>query len=183
MRGGRGGSRDNFRGGNRGNKFQGNGGRGNDRSRYDDGNGIQTVECGLYDGMCEGNPIFKLNTRDKSVPFTGTFIYDSKKNKIGTVKDVFGPLDKVYFSMEVNSPSVTSSLKEGSKVYAPADRLKSEEFFLSDQNSRRGGRGGKRGGGGPRGRRGGGGQRGGGRGGNRGGGRDSGRGGNRGRRF
>ena len=51
MRGGRGGSRDNFRGGNRGNKFQGNGGRGNDRSRYDDGNGIQTVECGLYDGF------------------------------------------------------------------------------------------------------------------------------------
>lgn len=187
MRGARGGSRDNFRGGNnRNNRFQGSGGRGgSDRSKYDDGNAVKTVECGIYDGACEGLALFRLTTRDKSVPLNGSFVYDSAKNKIGTIKDVFGPLDKVCFSVELANPA--TALAEGARVYAPAERLKSEAFYLSDQNSRRGGKRGGRGGnrGGSRGGRGGrgGGGRGGNRGGAGGGNRGGNRGGGRGRRF
>ncbi|KAH0794995.1 putative H/ACA ribonucleoprotein complex subunit 1-like protein 1 [Histomonas meleagridis] len=159
-RGNRGGSNQSNRGGNRNNS----GNRGGNR----DESNVQTAECGTFVGLCEGNAIFQLSTKDRAVPFTKTFLYDAKKNKVGEIKDVFGPLDKVQFVMEPINPSFVNTLKEGSKIYAPADRLRPESFFLSDQNARRGGgRGGKKGGGNRGGNRGGG--RGGNRGGNRGG--------------
>jgi hypothetical protein len=48
----------------------------------------------------------------------------------------------VYFSFEPSDASFLSKLHEGDKIFAPADRLKPEAFFLSDgPPARRGGRG------------------------------------------
>ena len=133
-----------------------NGGRGNFGRRGDrDDSNVKTVECGSFVKLCQGDAIFKISTADNTIPFTKTFLYDSKKNKVGTVKDVFGPLDDVSFVLQANDPNFAKNLKVGDKIYAPEDRLRNEEFFCADQNSRKG-KGGKRGGGaGGRGRRGG----------------------------
>ena len=152
-----------------GNRGRGGGNRQGGYRRNDDDANVQTQECGIYDSICNGTPIFKLCTSDNVVPLTQTFLYDSNNNKLGKIKDVFGPLDNVYFQMEPNE-GVLQSIKAGTKVYAPVNRCKPQAFYLEDQQPKRGGGGGGRGGGrGGRGGRGGGG-RGGGAGGRGGGG-------------
>lgn len=158
---------------------QGGGGR-----RFEDDSNVQTVECGTFDSRCGESAIFKLSTSDGVVPLTQTFLYDDKKNKIGKIKDVFGPMDKVYFEMGPldDKSSIPQNLKEGSKVYAPENRLHPPSFYTDDQPKRGGGGRGGRGGGGRGGRGGGGrGGRGGGGRGGRGGGGGRGGFGNRGR--
>ena len=117
------------------------------------------VEIGKFSYLCRDTAVYKLTS--KEVPLTQTFLFDSKNNKLGKIADVFGPLDNVFFNLEPNEKSFLNSLKEGDKIYAPNDRLRSESFFLDDSTGKKP-RGGSRGG------RGG---RGGNRGGNRGGGR------------
>lgn len=162
-RGGRGGG-----GGQGGNRGRGGGNRQGNYRRNDDDANVQTQECGIFDYLCNGSAVFKLCSADKVVPLTQTFLYDSNNNKIGKIKDVFGPMDNVYFEMEPNE-GVLQNMKAGTKVYAPVNRLHPQSFYTDEQQPKRGGgRGGGRGGrgGGGRGGRGGGG---GGRGGFRGG--------------
>lgn len=174
--GNRGGGNFNRGGGNRG----GGGGGGNrgrqeyGNKRFDDDQNLQTVECGTFDYVCNGNAIFKLSNPDKKVPLTKTFLYDSNQNKIGLIKDVFGPMDNVYFEMEPNE-GILDTLKPGYKVFAPIKRINPASFYTEDQQPRRRGGGGGRGGrgGGGRGGRGGGNRCG--RGGRGGGGRGRGR--------
>ena len=173
MRGrGRGGNDRGGRGGRGGNDRGGRGGNFRDEG--------EVIEVGTFDHLhLDSAAVFRLSSADKLVPLTKTFVYNEKKEKVGTIKDVFGPLDDVYLLVEPNDQSYLKSLKEGTKLFAPKNRMKAEDFFVEANQPKRGGGGGKkRGGGGGRGGRGGGGGRGGsgGRGG-RGGGARGGRGG------
>ena len=149
-RGGRGGF-----GGGRGGNFGGRGGRGGDRGGRGFDNG-PTKEVGKFVYLANDTAVYKLSSADKSVPLTQTFLFDAQSTKVGKVGDVFGPLTDVYFNCVPEDKNFLKGLKEGDKIFAPQDRMKSESFFLEDQPKRGGGgRGGARGGHGGRGGRGG----------------------------
>jgi RNA-binding protein involved in rRNA processing len=50
------------------------------------------------------------------VPDTGNSVFDSKKNKIGTVKRIFGPVDEPYISITLDKGVSFEGLK-GKEVY------------------------------------------------------------------
>jgi H/ACA ribonucleoprotein complex subunit 1 len=100
--------------------------------------------------------VYRLTSEHGIVPLTQTFLFDACGQQVGRVKDVFGPMGDVYFSMEPDNPELLQALNEGDKVFAPRDRLRSEDFFLNDapmgrrggsrgRGPRGGGRGGARG--------------------------------------
>jgi H/ACA ribonucleoprotein complex subunit 1 len=151
------------RGGDRGGRggFE-RGGRGG-RPGYDrDDSSPANVEAGQFVRIVEGAAVYRLTSAGGVVPLTQTFLFDARSRRVGRVKDVFGPLGEVYFSMEPGDGAPLGEPRPGDKVFAPADRLRAEAFFLADAPPR--GRGGGRGGRGARGGlgpRGGGGDRGG----------------------
>ena len=126
-----------FRGGSRGGSHGG-------RQDYGRSSG-QNVECGTFLYLCEDKAVFKLSTSDKLVPPTKTYLFDAQGNKLGIVDDVFGPTTDVKFTLAADSQNTIQKFKENDKIYAPQERLKTESFFASTQNQRRGGRGGGRG--------------------------------------
>ena len=162
MRGGRGGFNKNAGGRGGGNRGGFGGGRGGG-GRFDKGgrnfdNGNQ-VEVGTFHHLANGTAVYALSTKDGHVPLTQTFLFNDRKEKVGKIGDVYGPLTEVYFNCVPEDEKFLNGLKEGDKIYAPEDRLKPESFFVDDApKPRGGGRGGARGGrgGGGRGGRGGG---------------------------
>ena len=88
-------------------------------------------------------------------------IYLENKSKIGKVEEVFGPINKVYFTVKTDSGINATSFKENDKFYIGTEKLLPLSRFLNEGKSsgpRPGGRGGGgRGGGrgGPGGRAGG----------------------------
>jgi H/ACA ribonucleoprotein complex subunit 1 len=98
------------------------------------------------------------------VPYFNAGIYLENKAKIGKVEEVFGPVNKIYFTIKPDNGVNPSSFKSDDRVFIGTDKLLPLSRFTNESKSGGGGRGGGRGGGGRGGGRGSFGGRGGGRG-------------------
>ncbi|KYR01409.1 Gar1 family protein [Tieghemostelium lacteum] len=192
------------RGGNsRGGYNNGGGSRGGynngggDRGGYGDRDFGQTIEVGIFTHICEKQIVVELTHQD--VPKFNSKALFSNSQPIGSIDEIFGPVNKIYFSVKLEAGVQAESFKKGDKIYIGSNNLLNKKQFLSEPKAKpkvpktkgdrggrggarggsRGGRGGPRGGGGRGGARGGGNSFGGGRGGGNsfGGGRGGGRGG------
>ncbi len=97
------------------------------------------------------------------IPYFNAGIYLENKAKIGKVEEVFGPINKVYFTVKPDNGVNAASFKADDRFYIGSDKLLPLSRFTNESK----GGGGGRGRGGPGGRgggRGGPGGRGGGRG-------------------
>ncbi|KAN0053372.1 hypothetical protein ACTA71_009822 [Dictyostelium dimigraforme] len=198
-RGGRGGGRGGFGGGDRGGRGGFGGGRGGGRGGFGGGDrdrsyaSGENIEIGVFSHVCEEQIVCKL-TATEQVPKFNCKVLSSSKNTIGSVDEIFGPINKVFFSVKLDSGVQATSFKENDKIYVDSNSVLPIKIFLEEpkpvakvpktpgaggarggRGGARGGRGGSRGGfgggrGGSRGGFGGGASRGGSRGG-RGGGR------------
>ena len=76
------------------------------------------------------------------VPYFNAGIYLENKSKVGKVEEVFGPINKVYFTIKTDTGVNASSFKADDKVYIGTDKLLPMSRFTNEQKST-GGRGGK----------------------------------------
>ena len=98
------------------------------------------------------------------IPYFNAGIYLENKSKIGKVEEVFGPVNKVYFTIKTDPGVQASSFKQGDNVFIGTDKLLPLSRFTNDSKpsgrgagrGAPGGRGGRGGGRGPPGRGGGG---------------------------
>jgi H/ACA ribonucleoprotein complex subunit 1 len=110
------------------------------------------------------------------IPYFNAGIYLENKSKIGKVEEVFGPINKVYFTIKPDSGVKASSFEPEDKVFIGTDKLLPLSRFTNEGakksgGGKGGGKGGKGGGRGGKGGKGGGKGKGfGGRGGGKGGG-------------
>lgn len=129
-----------------------------------------SAELGQVMHDAEGEIVCRLT--HVMIPYFNAGIYLENKAKIGKVEEVFGPVNKVYFTIKTDPGVNATSFKKGDNVFIGTDKLLPLSRFTNESKTgggggRTGGRGGGRGG--P--------SRGGGRGGpSRGGGRGGGRG-------
>ena len=161
---GRGGGRGPPTRGGPGGRGGGRGGRGG-RGFVDEGPPSEICEAGTFMHSAEGEMVIKLT--NAMIPYFNAGIYLDNKSKIGKVEEVFGPINKVYFTIKPDPGITSKSFKVDDKVFIGTDKLMPLTRFTQPQKSS-GGRGGG-GRGGPPGR-------GGGRGAGRGAGRSPGRG-------
>lgn len=89
------------------------------------------------------------------IPYFNAGIYLQNKAKIGKVEEVFGPVNKVYFTIKPDSGVHAASFKADDKVFIGTDKLLPLSRFTNEAKGS-GGRGGGRGAGGRSGGRGGG---------------------------
>jgi H/ACA ribonucleoprotein complex subunit 1 len=109
----------------------------------------------------EGEMVCRLT--NSMIPYFNAGIYLENKSKVGKVEEVFGPVNKVYFTIKPDGGVVASSFQPDDRFFIGTDKLLSKERFTNEKSAKSvGGRGGGRGGGGR------GAPRGGGRGGGRG---------------
>ncbi|MCL2148571.1 MAG: hypothetical protein FWH47_04465 [Methanomassiliicoccaceae archaeon] len=69
---------------------------------------------GIVDRAGDGGFAVVIGTKD--VPDVGERVFDSKKNKIGTVKRIFGPIEEPFITVAVDDPAVLKGLT-GKEVY------------------------------------------------------------------
>ncbi|MDL2246350.1 Gar1/Naf1 family protein [Methanobrevibacter sp. OttesenSCG-928-K11] len=69
----------------------------------------------------------KLIARSDETPFTGAIVYDSNKNKIGKINNIFGPTKHPYVSINLFRSSKTDEIK---KNYG-------EKLFVSKHNKKK----------------------------------------------
>lgn len=144
-RGGRGGGRDSGRGG-RGFGGGGRGGRGGGRG-MDEGPPAEVCEIGVLLHSAEGEMVCRLT--HTMIPYFNAGIYLQNKSKVGKVEEVFGPINKVYFTIKPDTGVNPSSFKAEDKFFIGTDKLLPLARFL---NEGKGGGGGGRGAGGRGGR-------------------------------
>lgn len=139
----------------------GPGGRGGGRGgpRFDEGPPAEVVEVGSFMHSAENEMVCRLT--NAMIPYFNAGIYLENKAKIGKVEEVFGPVNKVYFTIKPDPGVNASSFKAEDKVYIGTDKLLPLSRFTQESKGGGGGRGrggpGGRGGGrGPPGGRGGG---------------------------
>ena len=142
FRGGRGGGggrggRDGGRGGGRGDGGRGRGGGGRG---FDEGPPAEICEVGSFLHGVEGEMVCRLT--NAMVPYFNAGIYLENKSKVGKVEEVFGPINKVYFTIKTDTGVNASSFKADDKVYIGTDKLLPMSRFTNEQKSS-GGRGGK----------------------------------------
>ena len=124
----------------------------------DEGPPAEICEAGTFLHSAEGEMVVKLT--NAMIPYFNAGIYLENKSKIGKVEEVFGPINKVYFTIKPDTGVNAKSFKVDDKVYIGTDKLMPLSRFTAPQ------KGGGRGSGGGRGAgRGAAGGRGGGRGG------------------
>ena len=80
------------------------------------------------------------------IPYFNAGIYLENKAKIGKVEEVFGPINKVYFTIKPDNGVNAKSFKADDKVYIGTDKLLPISRFLNEGKKPSGGRGGGRGG-------------------------------------
>ncbi|KAG2311742.1 hypothetical protein Bca4012_026215 [Brassica carinata] len=119
--GGRGGG-GRFGGGNReGGRFGGGGWR-------DEGPPSQVVEVATFVHACEGETVTKL-CQEKTPRFNAP-IYLQNKTQIGSVDEIFGPINESLFSIKMMEGIVAASYAEGDKFYIDPLRLLPLARFL-----------------------------------------------------
>lgn len=120
-----------------------------------------TLEVGQFIHSAENEMVCRLT--NAMIPYFNAGIYLENKAKIGKVEEVFGPINKVYFTVKPDNGVNAASFKADDRFYIGSDKLLPLSRFTNESK----GGGGGRGRGGPGGRgggRGGPGGRGGGRG-------------------
>jgi H/ACA ribonucleoprotein complex subunit 1 len=102
---------------------------------------------------CEGELVCRLT--NTMIPYFNAGIFLENKTKIGKVEEVFGPVNKVYFTVKPDSGVLATSFKVQDKVYIGSDKLLPLSRFTNEGKPKggggrgaAGGRGGGRGGGG-----------------------------------
>lgn len=80
------------------------------------------------------------------IPYFNAGIYLENKSKIGKVEEVFGPVNKVYFTIKPDSGVLGTSFQVDDKVYIGTDKLLPLSRFTNESKGGGGrGRGGGRG--------------------------------------
>ncbi|MCL2032252.1 MAG: hypothetical protein FWG96_03165 [Methanomassiliicoccaceae archaeon] len=69
---------------------------------------------GIADGAADNGIVIVIGTKD--IPDIGNPVFDSKKNKIGTVKRIFGPIEEPFITVAADDAVVLSGLK-GKELY------------------------------------------------------------------
>lgn len=106
------------------------------------------VVVGAYLHAAEGELVCKLT--NSMIPYFNAGIYLENKSKIGKVEEVFGPVNKVYFTIKPDAGVKATSFKPDDKVYIGSDKLLPLSRF-TNEGKPKGGGGGRGGGGGGRG--------------------------------
>lgn len=149
MRGGR-----SFGGGGRGAPGgRGGFGAGRGRGRSDEGPPAEVTELGSFLHDAEGEMVCRLT--NAMIPYFNAGVYLENKTKIGKVEEVFGPINRVYFSIKPDSGVLATSFKANDVVYIGTDKLLPMSRFTNEKKSgggRGAGRGAPGGRGGPGGR-------------------------------
>ena len=104
----------------------------------------------------EGELVCRLT--NSMIPYFNAGVYLESKSKIGKVEEVFGPINKVYFTVKPDTGISGSSFQVEDKVYISTEKLLPLSKFTNEAKGGGGGRGSGRGGsrgGGGRGLRGG----------------------------
>ncbi|EGR31055.1 hypothetical protein IMG5_118530 [Ichthyophthirius multifiliis] len=129
------------------------------RQQYDQGPPEKVDPMCEYSHSC-GDQIIVKATNTSKVPKFNRGIYLQNKTKIGTVDEIFGPIEKFFYSVKLEKGITPDSYKVGDQFYMGYDDLLPVDRFLGKPRAQGGRSGGQRGGGSSFGR--GGGQRGGG---------------------
>lgn len=115
------------------------------------------AELGAVMHDAEGEIVCRLT--HSMIPYFNAGIYLENKSKIGKVEEVFGPVNKVYFTIKTDPGVQASSFKKDDCVFIGTDKLLPLSRFTNESKpsgrggAGRGGRGaGGRGGRGPPGR-------------------------------
>lgn len=103
------------------------------------------TEAGVFMHAAEGEMVCRLT--NPMIPYFNAGIYLLNKSKIGKVEEVFGPINKVYFTIKPDNGVNASSFKLDDKVFIGTDKLLPLSKFTNEGKSG-GGRGGGRGAGG-----------------------------------
>ncbi len=69
---------------------------------------------GIVDGIADNGKIVVMGSPE--IPDMGNPVFDSDRNKIGTVKRIFGPVDEPYISVTVDDPAMLDGLL-GKELY------------------------------------------------------------------
>uniref|UniRef100_A0A1I7Y3A4 H/ACA ribonucleoprotein complex subunit n=1 Tax=Steinernema glaseri TaxID=37863 RepID=A0A1I7Y3A4_9BILA len=137
------------RGGGRGGR--GRGGHGGGRYQ-DQGPPEQVTEIGRATHTCQGDLVC-MNTSGK-VPYFNAFVYQSNKQEVGKIDEIFGGLKDHGFSVKLSTGVKAEKFVGGdTKLFIDPMKMMPIERFTNP--TKRGGRGGARGRGGDRGGRGG----------------------------
>lgn len=107
---------------------------------------LNTIELGAFMHAAEGEMVCRLT--NAMIPYFNAFVYLENKAKIGKVEEVLGPINKVYFTIKVDSGVNATSFKDDDKVFIGTDKLLPLTRFTQEQKRPAGGRGGGRGAGG-----------------------------------
>ncbi len=110
-------------------------------------------ELGQVKHDAEGEIVCRLT--NAMIPYFNAGVYLENKAKIGKVEEVFGPVNKVYFTIKTDPGVQASSFKAGDVVFIGTDKLLPLSRFTNEAKGgggRGGGRGGSGGRGGPPGR-------------------------------
>lgn len=93
----------------------------------------------------EGEMVCRLT--NSMIPYFNAGIYLENKSKVGKVEEVFGPVNKVYFTIKPDGGVVASSFQPDDRFFIGTDKLLSKERFTNEKSAKSGGgRGGGRGG-------------------------------------
>eukprot|EP00238_Polyblepharides_amylifera_P008775 CAMPEP_0196578840 /NCGR_PEP_ID=MMETSP1081-20130531/10294_1 /TAXON_ID=36882 /ORGANISM="Pyramimonas amylifera, Strain CCMP720" /LENGTH=146 /DNA_ID=CAMNT_0041898201 /DNA_START=202 /DNA_END=639 /DNA_ORIENTATION=+ len=142
IRGGRGGAagRSPGRGfsGGRGGGGRFGGGRG-----FDQGPPDNVVAVGEFIHDCEGEAVCKLT--NEKIPYFNGPIFLENKTQVGKVEEIFGPINKAYFTIKMQDGVVASSYAEGDKFFIDPFKLLPLDRFLEKPKGAagRGGAGGR----------------------------------------
>ncbi|KAJ1426758.1 Gar1/Naf1 RNA binding region-domain-containing protein [Ochromonadaceae sp. CCMP2298] len=106
-----------------------------------------STEVGAYMHGAEGEMVCRL-TNDM-IPYFNAGIYKENKAKIGKVEEVFGPSNKIYFTIKPDTGVSATAFEVNDKVYIGTDKLLPLSRFTGTQKGgggrSAGGRGGGRG--------------------------------------
>lgn len=98
------------------------------------------IEVGAFMHDAEGEMVCRLT--NPMIPYFNAGIYLQNKAKIGKVEEVFGPVNKVYFTIKPDSGVNAASFKPDDKVFIGTDKLLPLSRFTNEGKGSGGGRGG-----------------------------------------
>ena len=111
-------------------------------SREEEGPPAEICELGIFLHSAEGEMVCRLT--NPMIPYFNAGIYLDNKAKIGKVEEVFGPINKVYFTIKPDVGVNANSFKVDDKVYIGTEKLLPISRFTNEgiKKSGGGGRGG-----------------------------------------
>lgn len=100
-----------------------------------------TLEVGSFLHSAESEMVYRLT--HTMIPYFNAGIYLENKAKIGKVEEVFGPINKVYFTVKPDSGVNANSFQVDDKVFIGSDKLLPLSRFTNEGKKGGGGAGGR----------------------------------------